>query len=446
MDLTERNRHAPHSEGGGEFVAAARVLVLLLIFSTAFMQPGFRLGDLIAVPTDLIFLALAAVFAGGMMLRQMPWHRDRAYWLLAAYFSVLVLSAALSDNQGFRTFAKLASQAYLLVLPVIINSLIHSEAIFRQTILSWLWGTTVVCLICLFTLYMFYFVPDSAVLKQLLFHFGTLPPGNYPRVQLTFFNSNMLCNYLTVSLCILLVAHRQKFIPNAAASLLLTGILFAAALTISPGLGGIFLALGLWSSLSCKERSNVVPKLALVAGMAAALVFVLAMAVTPILHPTAPFVMQVPGTEFMLAPSGRLMIWMDAVSNFLADPIFGRGIGQDTVSVDYTSPSGVHQHHTDAHNTYLSVAVQCGIVGLVAWLALLAHLWRSTRPFSQRGGRMAVARLGLGLALLNGFFYQGLGGSFEDARHLWVLFGLFLAAVRLEQGAVEPQRLAKGGS
>ena len=26
---------------------------------------------------------------------------------------------------------------------------------------------------------------------------------------------------------------------------------------------------------------------------------------------------------------------------------------------------------------------------------------------------------------------QGLGGSFEDARHLWVLFGLLLAAERI---------------
>jgi hypothetical protein len=39
----------------------------------------------------------------------------------------------------------------------------------------------------------------------------------------------------------------------------------------------------------------------------------------------------------------------------------------------------------------------------------------------------------LGLAFLVAFAYEGLGGAFEDARHLWVLFGLFLAAKRLEQ-------------
>jgi putative inorganic carbon (hco3(-)) transporter len=38
----------------------------------------------------------------------------------------------------------------------------------------------------------------------------------------------------------------------------------------------------------------------------------------------------------------------------------------------------------------------------------------------------------LGIAFLGAFAYQGLGGSFEDARHLWLLFGLLIASRRLE--------------
>jgi len=43
------------------------------------------------------------------------------------------------------------------------------------------------------------------------------------------------------------------------------------------------------------------------------------------------------------------------------------------------------------------------------------------------------------LAFLVAFAYEGLGGSFEDARHLWVLFGLFLASGRLAE-ATDPPR------
>jgi hypothetical protein len=66
---------------------------------------------------------------------------------------------------------------------------------------------------------------------------------------------------------------------------------------------------------------------------------------------------------------------------------------------------------------------------------LLAYVARRTLPLKLVRGEAAVARLGIGLTFLNAFAYQGLGGSFEDARHLWVLFGLFLIAEKLERQA-----------
>jgi len=41
----------------------------------------------------------------------------------------------------------------------------------------------------------------------------------------------------------------------------------------------------------------------------------------------------------------------------------------------------------------------------------------------------------VGLALICSFVYQGLTGSYEDARHLWVLMGIFMAADRVENHA-----------
>ena len=171
--------------------------------------------------------------------------------------------------------------------------------------------------------------------------------------------------------------------------------------------------------------------LALYGGGLVALLFVATMAVTPIIHPTAPFLIYLPfGVE--LAPAGRLMIWIDAVRNFLAEPLFGRGLGMDAVEVHYQNPSGELQTLTDAHNMFLSVAVQCGIFGLAALAALLVFVFRASRPFRLLPGNRNVAIVGLGVAFLVAFAYEGLGGAFEDARHLWVLLGLLLTAIRLE--------------
>jgi hypothetical protein len=43
---------------------------------------------------------------------------------------------------------------------------------------------------------------------------------------------------------------------------------------------------------------------------------------------------------------------------------------------------------------------------------------------------------GLAIAWLGSFALQGLVGSFEHQRHLWILFGLILSARQLEQGSL----------
>ena len=98
--------------------------------------------------------------------------------------------------------------------------------------------------------------------------------------------------------------------------------------------------------------------------------------------------------------------------------------------VRYQDPSGNLQLLTDAHNSYLNIAVQCGLLGLIGLLAVTFAAWKTAAPFRAGAGHAATA--GLGIAFFGAFAYQGLGGSFEDARHLWLLFGLLVASRRLE--------------
>lgn len=413
--------------------AFALTIVWALIFSLAFMQPAIPLLGYIAVPTDFLFVAAALAWLWALGTGRITFIKDSAYWWLAFYFAAALASAIAADTPA-RSAPALLKNLYLLSLPVLIVNLVRTSEDFRTAIRWWLAGTAIVALVGTASLVLFLADPGSPLLEYTRFHFGTLPPGDYPRLRLTFLNANMACNYLTVSLVLLLVARRLAWVGPVQFYVLLAGIAIGAALTISPGLGGVILAIGVWAWLLERERRPALAKLFLGGGLLAALLFVVAMAVTPIVHPTAPFLIRVPLIGIDLAPSGRLMTWIEAVRNFLADPLLGRGIGADAVDVRYQSPSGSLQTLTDAHNVFLSVAVQGGIAGLAALIAILVFVVRRTLPLRLLPGDRNVAAVGLGAAFLIAFAYEGLGGSFEDARHLWVLFGLVLVARRLGPG------------
>ena len=66
--------------------------------------------------------------------------------------------------------------------------------------------------------------------------------------------------------------------------------------------------------------------------------------------------------------------------------------------------------------------------GVPALIALAAHALRRSllASFGEQG--IDHVRLAPGIAFFAAFVFDGLTGSFEDARHLWLLLGLIAAA------------------
>jgi hypothetical protein len=414
-------------------LAIAQQLFLLLIFSLAFAHPPVPLLGFTAVATDFIYLILVAAWGAALASGQARLRWDRVFVAVGLYLAALAISALASDDLQ-KSVVKLLTQLYLLSLPVIGASLIEDDRDLRRALLWWLGGAAVVALLAITSLFLFFVDPQSSLLAITVNEFGTLPPGPYPRLRVTFIIANMLCNYLTVAIFILFAVRHRGWMGRRIFALLLAGLLISAFFTLSPGLGGVLLGLGLWWWLALRESRPNIARLGLVSGLAVALLALVLMSFTPIVHPTAPFVIRIAILDLTLAPSVRLMVWIDALRNFLADPLLGRGIGNDTVHVLFQIPSGDLRLLTDAHNSFLSIAVQCGIVGLAALLYLNFSVAARSRPLRLETGGTNAVRLALGLAFLNCLSYQGLGGSFEDARHLWVLLGLFIAARRIEIG------------
>ena len=409
---------------------AAKLAFLFLVALLVWMKPLFAIGGLGVVPADLVFLAVATFWAVALLRGEVRPRWQPAFWLLLGYFAAIALSVTQSADPARSAF-KLATQAYLLALPVLAYQLVTARDDLRRVFAVWLAASAMLAVLAAVTLMLFPLLGRDSVLEATLHDYGTLPPGPYPRLEMTFDYPAMLANYLTVSLMILLVCRAVGWIGSRLAWLLGLGIVAAAFFALTPGFGGLLLAIGAWVWFTRRGINPTPARVALIAGIAGGLVFTLAAALTPIVHPTAPFLLHLPGFERPVAPSVRLLAWIDAVRNFAEAPIFGRGIGLDSVHLAYVTPQGLPGDVTDAHNGFLNIAVQCGLASLAAFVALLVSAGR----LGARGrGPLSI---GLLIALLSGMAFQGLVGSFEDARHLWIVFGLLLAASRIEgDGAV----------
>ena len=173
-----------------------------------------------------------------------------------------------------------------------------------------------------------------------------------------------------------------------------------------------------------------------IAFAAGSLVFILSIAVSAFsIRPiaTSPFTYDVFGVR--IDPTQRLLAWRDAIETFIQHPLFGKGVGLGVANVRFQAPSGQMQILTDAHNTFLSIAGQAGILGSAAFFALMISTLR--RGLISRIGEVTKVTnkpisLAMTIAFISGIAFQGMVGSFEDARHLWVLLGLIVAASRID--------------
>ena len=412
----------------------AQLGFLLLIFLLVFMKQDVVIGGLAAIPADFMFLMVVALWLLALAFGQarLRWHP--AFWVLPVYFAAIGASALVSRDAAASAF-KLSTQVYLLSLPILAYNLVRTADELREVLLAWLAAAAVLGLLAVATVALFPLLGPNSILAGSLHHYGTLPPGNYPRIELTFVFPAMLANFLTVSLIILLISARLGWVPRRLAPPLGAGILVGAFFALTPGFGGLLLAAGLWCGLVAPVRDKRLARLALVAGIAGGIAFTLAATVTPILHDNAPFLISLPGLP-PLAPSVRLLAWMDALRAFLDSPLLGRGIGIDPANVPFIDPSGAVHYVTDPHNVFLSVAAQCGVLGLAGLLLLILAAVRLGRPFTATSA-MGPARAGLAVAFLCAFAFEGLVGSFEDARHLWILFGLIAVASTLDPRRAE---------
>ncbi len=386
-------------------------------------QAGSVFGHELLVADVLLAGALGLRLLGmaaGDALRFTRFHA----WL-AAYVALMAL-AVLTSPQVYASAGKWVGVLYLALLAGLVHDLADTELFRRRLVLVWLAATAVVVGLVLVAAAGFWLSPSlRAAVEPLLARYGSLPVGNYPRVVATFANPNMLCDYLIAGLALTLAARRLQWLPPRWGSALAGAITLAAVFTVSPGLAGIAAIWALW--LGCQpplcqgpvwegklweglqSRFPHSATAALITGLA----FIALMLLATAINPADPFAQ----------PSVRGKIWQAALQTAAAHPWLGVGLGLPVVEVFHLAPDGGMQRLTDAHNIWLNVTCQAGVFAAVALAGLLLHLaWKPTAP-----GPAATLRFALVLALVASWGVHGLTGSFEDARHAWLVLGLVAA-------------------
>jgi hypothetical protein len=126
--------------------------------------------------------------------------------------------------------------------------------------------------------------------------------------------------------------------------------------------------------------------------------------------------------------NGRWSLWQGGLDVFASRPILGVGEGNfSEAAMEHSVTVQAHSARKDkvagiAHNMFLSVASQLGLVGLILFLGVLFFAFKAAVPIAQRSGLGTGIFLGLIVSMI-----AGLTLTWEQDKALYVLFGSVLA-------------------
>ncbi len=370
--------------------------------------------------SDLLFGIAALTWIFTLRDRKLRWN---AFHTCLALYGVAVSLSALASTDLIASAVKLAGKFYLIGIAFFAFSFVDSYERLKNLVDTWLLATAVVLFFSLIGIALFYAgLKDPSI--NIVVHpiFGSLPPGNYPRIQGFFLYPAMLSNFLSISWMLALLSGCVGWLRPARLKILGSSLVPVILFTLTPGLGGIFLATGIFLRQRLRTIFPGAAKLALSLGLMCATGFIFVSLIAVFSY--SPTGTKLPLVDGQILPSHRVIAWKSTFNTFVNNPLLGKGIGMPTAHAEYSDPSGQRQLLADAHNTYLSVLGETGIVGFLAFMAVICTVLASLAGWKVTGEKDKLTKFCLFIALLDAFFYQSLTGSYEDARHMWVLCGL----------------------
>ena len=349
---------------------------------------------------------------GGERLPLLPGARafNTAARFIMAFSAWVALTSAWSSNPAYAVTKGLAFAA----LGMGALAIVWCGAEWGRAADAWLLGT----LVSLVVTWIGVLLGPDALQTRLLYSGGSIRGLPLPRVSGPFPHPNMFGDFLVVSGAILWArwdALREEWGRGAvAAAWLLAGTLVMTVSSAWLGAGVLLTALGLLTMRQRDGRLSVqlkrpVPVIFVITG-----VILFTMTLAGLLVP-----MGVDVAGLSITGNGiRPTIWLSALEAFKEAPIAGVGarpflaVAADPLSS--TSAAALW----DAHNVYLSILGQFGLVGAALLAGALTVVIRTlvTEGTTRRHAVLVVAMLAVGV--------HGVAAANEEFRHLWALLGL----------------------
>jgi len=367
----------------GEWSVALVGALAVLVFSTLeserfllfviFLMPiGWMLSDKMPVRNMYVvihWVIIAAFFAGwlfrgGAHLRQLfrpIVSRASLLFLSAAVVSSILAKGGLTRYSGRADFSLLAYVGFYFMLLAWVDS--------RERIRKVLWAVLLSTIAT--AVFAFCQVIAGGVTTLALYLY---PAGDESLVwegrAASFLGSpNNLAGYLNLVLpfalaCYVLGRGKWKKIGGC------TFCLGSLALFSTQSIGGLmgFLA-SLFLAIFCFAKSRK-KRLALLAGLCA---------LTAIFYPLMHIISPVHTQDYLESDATtRLLLWVSAWDLFTHSPVIGAGWGNFTGVYGLDDPL-FEPGKVGAHNIYLQLLSETGLVGFVTFLYLVAQSWRQAR-------------------------------------------------------------------
>ena len=354
-----------------------------------------------------------------------------------AFLAALAASIVLAGAAG-SAWLRLAAYAPFVLLPWALPLAVGDEDGVRLIVRAWLAGAAAAIALGLLQILAFYLA--RGVGSDLFpCNYGRIPEGPYPRICGPFRNPNAFADYLAATAPIAILFAKDA-IPTRWRGIAAAAFAVVSAFTLSSGIGGIALAAALAGAVLVGSRR----RLLLAAGALVAAGFLIASVGyrVPAGLGQVPF----PGGEWHFLKGPRVHTWLSVVGTVLDDPLTGAGYGATVAHTPnvrrwarqgFAEPLHIDRPpRKDAHEVWLSVAGQAGLIGLGAFLVLLFVCVRGLGSSLSRGPpRSRVDRLAAAAAagLVGTIAFHGLFASVEESRHVWALLGLGVLALRLRE-------------
>lgn len=459
------------------------ISVVLLASPNAWMGVGIVAGGIAAVAClfwpQIAVYALAAdiiatwpqsapKFIGAVLILALTWRilsghvrprKDSVLWVMVAFNVVVWLSMALSPTKREITTTALTYTSFLVMYWAFIT-LLDSEKLIRNTIISLVLAGVVAALIGI---------------AQVFLHF-TLPTSLYEQVEalgeMSLVDSQGFMGKLRIDSVaaqpVLFAFSLQTVAPFVVLPLLQAWrsgkqVLFLVLLTC------LLLMFAAWTQTYART-SYVAVAVMLLWGASKygrrAVMRVLiaaALAITPILLASQPmrerFISVFTGAEesgaYVSSVGWRLDMWKIGLRMLADHPLTGIGSGQFRYNfTEYLPnyqllPPG-YEVISPLHNTFLAITVDLGVLGLVLFVAMLwltlKTLWQAQREFRANGRQtMAETAMAVEVALV-GLLVSMLFGDLERFRYVWFLIAVAGAIGGLATNRARGHAAAKEGA